>query len=83
MTPVQGAPPLAGAGSSHTRTRDLFPMPHEVVQVPQGPQRDHFPSTGLEVGGIVTGLVPVGWLREVDESVDTVKNETPVGVGET
>ena len=33
------------------------------------------------MGGIVTELVPVGWLLEVDESVDIVKNETPVGVG--
>ena len=33
------------------------------------------------MGGIVTELVPVGWLLKVDESVDIVKIETPVGVG--
>ena len=44
--PLQAAPPRAGAGLSHARSRVLVPLPHVLLQEDQEPQEDHCPSTG-------------------------------------
>lgn len=46
LTPGQSAPPWAGAGLLHARSRVLIPLPHVLLQGDQGPQVDHFPSLG-------------------------------------
>ena len=41
-SPLQGAPPLGGAGLMHRRVRLLVPFPHVSLQADQGPQGDQF-----------------------------------------
>ena len=53
-SPLQGAPPWAGAGLLHKRVRFLVPLPHVSLHADQAPQLDQFPATkGNEAEGWV------------------------------
>ena len=54
LFPVHILPPLAGAGFVHVRDLDHVPLSHDLLQVLQDDQLDHFPSTESQKNTIIS-----------------------------